>query len=238
MIVMIYKDKEYDVDATGFINTFGSDKSLIENLIKILQRLNSANENIPEYYSILNKILKMILLLVKWSYINLENVKDISVIAFSLGSFIVLVRICMPFDAYRAMLVIGLGFVDMIALFSDYHYSKSLSAAETGIFGVNYSIFEGGFSSKTTFSLMLCIIVSIVCYVLFEYLAVRIHKWIDKKKEESIFLATENDEIRTRLSMGIQNKEKIIETIKLQENIRFRFSAGVSIRVISDYLVL
>ncbi|MCQ2817034.1 MAG: hypothetical protein MJ252_07195 [archaeon] len=37
---------------------------------------------------------------------------------------------------------------------------------------------------------------------------------MNKKKEESIFLATENDEIRTRLSMGIQNKEKIIELNK------------------------
>lgn len=115
--------------------------------------------------------------------ITLDNAKDLAILAFSVGSFVVLLRVCIPIDAYRAMLVIGLGFLDMAIVFADSRLALS-STSLVGWFGVNYQSLQD-ITGKPMFTLLLIIIGGIVLYVVFEKIAGAIHRHIDKKKEES-----------------------------------------------------
>lgn len=119
------------------------------------------------------------------SFITLENAKDLAILAFSTGSFIILLRICMPVDAYRAMLTIGIGFLDLAIVFADSRLALSRESA-LGWFGVNYQSLRD-VTGRATFALFIVIIGGIIIYIGAEQIAGLIHRHIDKKREETIY---------------------------------------------------
>ena len=157
-----------------------------EERIKSSFMTNILSKVLPAAFMQISMVLGLYLIayVFRSSIINPGNVKDLAVFAFSIGSFIVLVRVCMPFDAYRTLLVIGLGFIGMIAFFADYHAGAWKSNIDKSIFGINYGVLGRGLiNDKTAYALLFTVIAGILLYVLFEILAVKIHNKIDKMKE-------------------------------------------------------
>ena len=126
-------------------------------------------------------VLFLIAYVFKGNIITPENVVDLSILAFTIGSLVILIRICIPFDAYRTMLVIGLGFLDMAVIFADYRLAISREN-NVGWFGVNYETIGTGFN-KVSFVLFLVVLGGVLFYILLEGITSKIHKKIDAKKE-------------------------------------------------------
>ncbi len=112
-------------------------------------------------------------------FINFQTAITMSVLAFSVGSFIILFRICMPFDIYRgalfaALLLIG-GILFVIDIFVFYPNLKG-----TGFFQINYNLING-----TNWWLLITVMfTSIFVYLGLETLLVRIYDSLIKNKHE------------------------------------------------------
>ena len=100
-----------------------------------------------------------------------------SILAFSIFSFIIFVRVCMPFDVYRSFLVLGLTFIGSIAIISDV-FAKQIS-----FFGINYELITG----KLAVALGVSIVVGLIVYLGLSYGMSKLHKYLDKKREERIY---------------------------------------------------
>lgn len=105
-----------------------------------------------------------------------EEAQVLSVLSFSVFSFVILIRICMPFDIYRAFLTFGLGFIGVTAVLADYFAFK-----DNSIFDINYKLLDG----RNIAILFIVLIVAIGAYIGLEILARKLHEHIDKNKEES-----------------------------------------------------
>ena len=101
--------------------------------------------------------------------------QSLSVISFSIFSFVILIRICMPFDIYRVFLTVGLGFIGAIAILADYFAFR-----DNSIFDINYNLNGGHIAT-----IFVVLVVAVSAYVGLEILARKLHEWIDKHKEES-----------------------------------------------------
>ncbi|MBQ0008791.1 MAG: HAD-IC family P-type ATPase [Firmicutes bacterium] len=106
---------------------------------------------------------------------DVELAKTLAVISFSVFSFVILIRVCMPFDIYRIFLTVGLGFVGLMAILADYFAFK-----EKSIFGLSYSLLNGRYVAI----LFVVLVVSIAAYVGLEILFDRLHQFMDRRKEE------------------------------------------------------
>lgn len=107
---------------------------------------------------------------------NYELAHSLSVLAISIFSFIILIRVCLPFDIYRAVLVGALALIGVILLVADF-FVKSTAA-----FGVDYTILD----TKAWLTLLLVILVAGVVYFGLSIGASKLHKYIDKKREEKL----------------------------------------------------
>lgn len=109
-------------------------------------------------------------------YMPQDLARTFSVLAISLFSFVILVRVCWPFDIYRLFLVVGLGFIGGTAILADY-----FALGDGSLLGIKYSML----SWDKSWLLIATFVVSIGLYVGLEFLANFLHKKIDKRREES-----------------------------------------------------
>ena len=98
---------------------------------------------------------------------------SLSVLAFSLFSFVIFIRVCMPFDVYRALLVIGLTFVGVVAVIAD-------KFAGMQLFGIRYETL----SPHNFLVLGIVLGVALVIYLALSFGVSKLHKYMDKKREE------------------------------------------------------
>ena len=104
-----------------------------------------------------------------------ETATTLAVLTYSIFSFAILIRVCMPFDVYRVFLTVGLGFVGLMAILADLFAFRNSS-----IFGLNYDTLSG----QSLAVLFVMLILAIGGYIGLEALFRRLHNYIDKKKEE------------------------------------------------------
>ena len=103
-----------------------------------------------------------------------ETAKSLSVLAFSLFSFIIFIRVCLPFDVYRVFLVSGLLFIGVVSIIAD------VFAKQASLFGINYSML----SAKSFLVLFIVLVVSLILYSLLSMGVSKFHKYLDKLREE------------------------------------------------------
>ena len=103
-----------------------------------------------------------------------DSAQTLSVLAFSIFSFVIFTRVCMPFDVYRTFLVIGLTFIGSIVTIADV-FAKQIS-----LFGINYSLVDG----KLALALVLSLVVALIVYAGLSVGMSKLHKYLDKKREE------------------------------------------------------
>ena len=103
-----------------------------------------------------------------------ETAKSLSVLAFSIFSFIIFVRVCLPFDVYRVFLVSGLLFIGAVTIVAD------VFAKQTSFFGINYSTL----SAKSFLVLFIALIVAFILYSALSVGVSKFHKYLDKLREE------------------------------------------------------
>ncbi len=102
--------------------------------------------------------------------------QTLSVLSFSIFSFIIFIRVCLPFDVYRVFLVVGLTFVGTIATIAD------IFAKQIDFFGLKYSIFKG--NSHYVTALCISLLVALIVYGGLSVAVSKLHIYIDKKREE------------------------------------------------------
>ena len=105
---------------------------------------------------------------------DFETARSLSVLAFTIFSFVIFVRVCLPFDVYRSFLVVGITFIGAILTIAD------IFAKQISLFEVNYSAING----KAALALIISLVVGLVVYAGLSFGASRLHKYIDKKREE------------------------------------------------------
>ena len=103
-----------------------------------------------------------------------ESAQVLSVLAFSIFSFVIFIRVCMPFDVYRTFLVIGLTFIGIVVTLADV-FAKQIS-----LFGINYGLVTG----KLALTLILSLVVALAVYGGLSFGSSELHKYLDKKREE------------------------------------------------------
>lgn len=105
-----------------------------------------------------------------------EAAITMSVLAISLFSLVILIRICLPFDVYRILLVLGIVFLTGITIVADYF------AANAKInLGLQYDLLN-----KSRFlALLIALVVALIVYALLSFGASKLHRYIDKKREEN-----------------------------------------------------
>lgn len=111
------------------------------------------------------------------NFMSPEAARTLSVLAISLFSMVILVRVCWPFDIYRIFLVCGLTFVGVMGVLADYFALGKFG--KESILGIDYRVLEGKFA----WILALVIIVAAAIYVGLEFAATAVHRAIDKRKE-------------------------------------------------------
>ena len=110
-----------------------------------------------------------------FNWFSLELADTLSVLCISVFSFVILLRICIPFDIYRIFLTVGLGFVGFVAILADYFAFR-----DNSIFHINYSLLQG----KDIAIFAVVLIVAIAGYIGLEILFKRLHEYADRKREE------------------------------------------------------
>ena len=102
-----------------------------------------------------------------------DTAMSLSVLAFSLFSFVIFIRVCMPFDVYRSLLVIGLTFVGVVSVISD-------KFARIALFGIQYD----ALNPHLFMVLGIVLAVALVVYLGLSFGVSKLHKYLDKKREE------------------------------------------------------
>ena len=98
----------------------------------------------------------------------------LSVLAFSIFSFVIFIRVCMPFDVFRTFLVVGLTFIGIVATLAD------VFAKKVALFGINYSVLN----PKLFLTLFIVLLIALVVYAALSFGVSKFHKYLDKKREE------------------------------------------------------
>ena len=121
-------------------------------------------------------------------FIDIETAKTMGIIAFSLGSFVILFRICMPFDIYRVALFVSLVIIGCIFFAIDrFVFYPNLNG--TGFFQINYNLING----NNWWLLLVVSSVSIPLYIGLETISVRLYdNVIVPHKEKRKVLKNEN----------------------------------------------
>ena len=98
----------------------------------------------------------------------------LSVLAFSIFSFVIFIRVCMPFDVFRAFLVVGLTFIGIVATLAD------LFAKKIALFGINYDVLN----PKLFLTLFIVLLVALAVYGGLSFGVSKFHKYLDRRREE------------------------------------------------------
>lgn len=101
---------------------------------------------------------------------------SLSVVAFSIFSLIILIRVCLPFDIYRLFLVIGITFLSCILMLADY-----FAASKKINFGISY---QTVFTKENSILLIIVLIVALAAYIGLSVGASKLHAYLDRKSEE------------------------------------------------------
>lgn len=104
---------------------------------------------------------------------DFDVAKSLSVLAFSIFSFIIFIRVCMPFDVYRAFLVTGLTFIGVVAVIAD-------KFAKFKFFGIEYD----KLNPRLFLVLGIVLVVALIIYMGLSIGASKLHLFLDKKREE------------------------------------------------------
>ena len=104
-----------------------------------------------------------------------ETAVSLSILGFSIFSFVIFIRVCLPFDAYRAFLVVGLMFIATVLMVADY-FAKN----PNWTFGINYDCLANG----GALTLVLTLIVALALYIGLSVGVSKFHKYLDRKREE------------------------------------------------------
>ena len=107
---------------------------------------------------------------------DFETAHTLSVIAISLFSLIILIRICLPFDIYRALLVGVLVFISGIFLLSDFLIQP------IPLLDIRYDLI----SINLWLTLLITLVVGSIVYLGLSIGASKLHLYIDKKREEKL----------------------------------------------------
>ena len=110
-----------------------------------------------------------------FGWFSFELATTLSVLSFSIFSFVILIRICMPFDIYRIFLCLGLGFVALAMILADLFGFK-----DNSVFRLQYSLLDG----KSIAILFSVLVAAIAAYIGIELLFKKVHKFMDKRREE------------------------------------------------------
>ena len=110
-----------------------------------------------------------------WFCKDFETAKTMSILAFSIFSFVILIRVCMPFDVYRAILVPGLIFIGGMWMVADRFIQNSNYKL-----GISYELV----TTKLWVILVAAIFVGILVYAGLSVGVSKFHKYLDKKREE------------------------------------------------------
>ena len=102
-----------------------------------------------------------------------ETAKTLSVLAFSIFSFVIFIRVCLPFDIFRTLLVIGLLFIGFVLLFAD------ILAKGVSIFDIDYTVLTGA----RIFALITVLFIGVIIYIALSFGVSIIHKYLDKQRE-------------------------------------------------------
>ena len=103
-----------------------------------------------------------------------DSAVALSVLAFSIFSFVIFIRVCMPFDIFRGFLVVGLTFIGIVATLAD------LFARKIALFGINYD----ALNPQKFLTLFIVLLVALVIYSALSFGVSKFHKYLDKKREE------------------------------------------------------
>lgn len=106
-------------------------------------------------------------------YKDFELAKSMSVLAFSIFSFVIFIRVCLPFDVYRGFLVFGLTFIGVVAMIADI-FSK-----QNEFFGISYERIWS--NPKSILVLCLTLFIGLIIYGLLSVLVSKFHKHLDIK---------------------------------------------------------
>lgn len=104
---------------------------------------------------------------------DLVTFKAFAIITFTVFSMFVLIRVSLPFDAYRLVLNIGLGIVVIGIFLIDW----GLYQNGNGVLKISYS----SLTSDNWWILLIVVVLSIPLYIGLEALAVKVFKKVDKK---------------------------------------------------------
>ena len=113
------------------------------------------------------------------TYLSLNAAKTIAVIVFSVGSFIVFFRVCMPFDKYRKLLFVVLVIFGSLIVLGD-RFILYPNINGTGFFGIDYCSIN-----ETNWWLLLVLIASAVpLYMGIETISVKLFDGIRNMRKE------------------------------------------------------
>lgn len=111
--------------------------------------------------------------------IDIPTATTMAVLTFSIGSFIVLIRICMPFDIYRVALIIALVIIGAIFYAIDiFVFYPNLQG--TGFFQIDYRLLVCNY----WWILVIVIAAATPLYIGLETISVRIYDYVIKPRRE------------------------------------------------------
>ena len=113
--------------------------------------------------------------------IDIPTATTMAVLTFSIGSFIVLIRICMPFDIYRVALIIALVIIGVIFYLIDiFVFYPNLQG--TGFFQIDYKLLL----SNNWWILLIVIAASVPMYMGLETISVRVYDYFIKPRRKDL----------------------------------------------------
>lgn len=105
---------------------------------------------------------------------DLETFRTFSIVTFSVCSFVILLRISMPFDIYRVVLNVALGIITIVLLLIDHGIYVNDGK---GVIGIAYNLFN----NSNWWILLIVMVSSIPLYAGIETLFVRIFNKVEKR---------------------------------------------------------
>ena len=113
------------------------------------------------------------------TFISFEAATAMAVLTFSIFSYVILFRVCMPFDIYRVALLIALIIIGVIFFMIDiFVFYPNLDG--TGFFQINYSLLN----TDNWWLFLMIVVLSIPLYMGLETISVRLYDYVIKPRRE------------------------------------------------------
>ena len=114
------------------------------------------------------------------SFMTLETATTMAVLTFSIFSYVILFRVCMPFDIYRVVLMIALIIIGVIFFMIDIFVFFPNLYSGKGFFQIDYSLIN----SQNWWLLLTIVLASIPIYMGLETISVRFYDFVIKPRRE------------------------------------------------------